>query len=77
MQAIRTVPDVNLSRLKTACSSCSLRELCLPVGLSNEEMSKLDSLVFLRRPVKRGDYLFRDKGSFGNASGVWGIMRVE
>ena len=24
-----------------------------------------------------GDYLFRDKGSFGNASGVWGIMRVE
>jgi hypothetical protein len=24
-----------------------------------------------------GDYLFRDKGSFGNASGVWGILRVE
>jgi CRP/FNR family transcriptional regulator len=59
MQASRTVPDVNLSRLKTACSSCSLRELCLPVGLSDEEMGKLDSLVFLRRPVKRGDYLFR------------------
>lgn len=25
----------------------------------------------------RGDYLFRDKASFGNASGVWGILRVE
>ncbi|OGI45206.1 MAG: hypothetical protein A2V92_05240 [Candidatus Muproteobacteria bacterium RBG_16_65_31] len=24
-----------------------------------------------------GDYLFRDKGSFGNASGLWGILRVE
>jgi len=24
-----------------------------------------------------GDYLFRDHGSFGNASGVWGIMRVQ
>ncbi|PWB64143.1 MAG: hypothetical protein C3F14_07215 [Deltaproteobacteria bacterium] len=23
-----------------------------------------------------GDYLYRDKGSFGNASGVWGILRV-
>jgi hypothetical protein len=24
-----------------------------------------------------GDYLFRDAASFGNASGVWGIMRVK
>ena len=24
-----------------------------------------------------GDYLFRDKASFGNAGGVWGILRVE
>jgi len=24
-----------------------------------------------------GDYLFRDSGSFGNASGLWGILRVE
>jgi CRP/FNR family transcriptional regulator len=66
MQASRTVPEVSLSRLKTACSSCSLRELCLPVGLSEEEMSKLDSLVFLRRPVKRGDYLFRAAEPFSS-----------
>jgi hypothetical protein len=24
-----------------------------------------------------GDYLFRDQGSFGNTSGLWGILRVE
>jgi hypothetical protein len=24
-----------------------------------------------------GDYLFRDQGSFGNASGLWGILRVN
>ena len=23
-----------------------------------------------------GDYLFRDQGSFGNTSGIWGILRV-
>jgi CRP/FNR family transcriptional regulator len=51
--------EVNLARLKTACSSCSLRELCLPVGLSDEDMTRLDNLVFVRRPVKRGEYLFR------------------
>jgi hypothetical protein len=26
---------------------------------------------------RQGDYLFRDQASFGNASGVWGILRVE
>jgi manganese oxidase len=25
----------------------------------------------------KGDYLFRDVGSFGNASGLWGVMRVK
>jgi len=52
-------PDSDMARLKTACSNCSLRELCMPVGLSVEEMSKLDDLVFLRRSVKRGEHLFR------------------
>lgn len=51
--------SLNLSRLKTACSTCSLRELCLPVGLSSDDMRRLDTLVLLRRPVKRGEYLFR------------------
>ena len=59
MALIRLAPESNLARLKTACSNCSLRELCLPIGLSIDEMSKLDDLVFVRRPVKRGDYLFR------------------
>ena len=64
MAVTRIVPDVNMSRLKTACSSCSLRELCLPVGLSEDDMVKLDNLVFVRRPVKRGDYLFRAGDKF-------------
>jgi CRP/FNR family transcriptional regulator len=55
----KVATELNLARLKTACSSCSLRELCLPVGLSNDEVDKLDTLVFTRRPVKRGEYLFR------------------
>jgi manganese oxidase len=27
--------------------------------------------------ARPGDYLFRDVGSFGNASGLWGLLRVE
>ena len=30
---------------KVACSSCNLRELCLPVGLNRENLDKLDALV--------------------------------
>jgi len=37
--------DSELARLKTACSNWSVRELCLPIGLSSEEMSKVDDIV--------------------------------
>jgi CRP/FNR family transcriptional regulator len=48
-----------LRLLKVACSSCNLRELCLPVGLSTPDLAKLDSLVATRRTVPRGQTLFR------------------
>jgi CRP/FNR family transcriptional regulator len=48
-----------LRPLKVACSSCNLRELCLPVGLSSPDLAKLDSLVATRRTVGRGQTLFR------------------
>jgi CRP/FNR family transcriptional regulator len=44
---------------EVACSSCSLRDLCLPVGFSQSEMAQLDTLVDQRRTVKRGEALFR------------------
>ncbi|MCH2219401.1 MAG: fumarate/nitrate reduction transcriptional regulator Fnr [Dechloromonas sp.] len=51
--------EVSLSVIKTACSNCNLRELCLPLGLSLEELERLDDLVSTRRRVKRGDHLYR------------------
>jgi len=50
---------VEVDKLKTACSTCSLHELCLPAGLSSRELQSVDQLVDRRRTVKRGDYLFR------------------
>ncbi len=50
--------------LKVACSSCNLRELCLPVGFSQQEIKRLDTLVDARRTVRRGDTLFRTGGPF-------------
>ena len=50
--------------IKVACSNCNLRELCMPVGLTPEELSLLDELVATRRKVKRGATLFRNGERF-------------
>lgn len=47
-----------LHEIRRACSSCSLRELCLPYGISAEEMARLDQIVMRRRPVSRQAVLF-------------------
>ncbi|MBS1154817.1 MAG: transcriptional regulator [Proteobacteria bacterium] len=53
------VRDISIRQLRQNCSTCSLRELCLPIGLNPEEMRELDSLITQGRPVKRGDGLYR------------------
>lgn len=50
--------SMDLRTIKVACSNCNLRELCMPVGLSSEEMERLDDVVATRRKVKRGEALF-------------------
>jgi CRP/FNR family transcriptional regulator len=44
--------------IKVACSSCNLRELCLPMGLNADEMVKLDRVISTRKRIKRGQALF-------------------
>ncbi len=53
------IQEICLSVIKTACSNCNLRELCLPFGLSLEELERLDDLISTRRRIKRGDHLYR------------------
>lgn len=55
---------MELSALKTACSSCSLRELCLPVGLSRTELESLDELVYARKRIAEGESLFHAGDAF-------------
>jgi len=57
---------------KVACSSCNLREVCLPVGLTREELEHIDSrLVSVRRKVARGETLFRAGDRFDSVYAVW------
>lgn len=49
---------MNPQAIKIACSNCNLRELCMPIGLSEPDLNRLDDLVAVRRKVKRGTHLF-------------------
>ncbi|WP_159874981.1 MULTISPECIES: fumarate/nitrate reduction transcriptional regulator Fnr [Aquitalea] len=53
-----------LHALKVSCSNCSLRELCLPIGLNRDEMTQLDAVIRQSRRLKRGEYLFRSGEAF-------------
>jgi CRP/FNR family transcriptional regulator len=56
----RDAPNlIDINNLRVACSSCSLRELCLPAGLDTGEMEQMDRLVTRRRRLKRGADLYR------------------
>jgi CRP/FNR family transcriptional regulator, anaerobic regulatory protein len=50
---------IKIHEAKVACSSCNMRELCLPVGLTSEELAHIDDLVANRRKVLRGAHLYQ------------------
>ena len=47
---------MNPQAIKVACSNCNLRELCMPIGLSPEELDRIDDVVSTRRKIKRGTF---------------------
>ena len=50
-------PD-NARKFEVSCTSCNLRELCMPAGLCMEDLEQVQSIVYARRRVKRGESLF-------------------
>jgi CRP/FNR family transcriptional regulator len=56
--------------LKTSCSSCNLREICLPCGLNADDLESLDNLGFARRHIAAGDVLYAEGDSFQNIHAV-------
>jgi CRP/FNR family transcriptional regulator len=55
---------MNLQTIKVACSNCNLRELCMPLGLNDQQLQRIDEIVAIRRKIKRGGTLFRNGEAF-------------
>lgn len=65
-----TDPALNVSALRASCSTCSMHQLCLPMGLGENDMDRLDKIIGRRRKVARDDYLYRMGDSFTNLYAV-------
>jgi CRP/FNR family transcriptional regulator, anaerobic regulatory protein len=46
-------------RTTARCSSCAMRHLCMPQGLSMDDLPKLEALICNARSVRRGESLYR------------------
>jgi CRP/FNR family transcriptional regulator len=53
---------VDLDKLSKACSTYTLRELCLPAAIDPRELEPADARVVTRRQVKRGEPLYNVGG---------------
>jgi len=63
---------LHLPSCQVACSSCNLREICLPVGLTRPELDHVDRrLVAGRRKLALGESLYRAGERFDNVYAVW------
>jgi len=49
---------------EVSCSSCNLRELCLPGGVCMEDLEQVQKIVYARRRIKRGESLFATGDEF-------------
>ena len=55
---------MNSHSIKVACSNCNLRELCMPMGLTDADMQRIDEVVATRRKVPKGENLFHNGEKF-------------
>lgn len=51
---------IDLETLRQSCADCALHDMCLPAAIDGEDLARLDRVVKRRRPLERGDVLFRE-----------------
>ncbi len=52
------------------CRSCRLGALCLPIALATADIERLDNIVERKRPLQRGDHLYREDDVFRSVYAV-------
>jgi CRP/FNR family transcriptional regulator, anaerobic regulatory protein len=79
LKAVDTNKDINLRRgdqhqchhdYKVSCSGCLLSTICLPIALQAPDIERLDAIVQRGRPMRKGDYVYREGQPFTSVYAV-------
>ena len=46
------------------CSTCLLREICIPININEKDLEKLDDIVRQRKKIEKGKYLYHQGDHF-------------
>jgi len=61
-----SIPVINVTALKASCANCSMHQLCLPMGLDDNDISRLDQIIGRRRRLVRDERLYQMDEPFRN-----------
>ncbi len=64
MTVMIPVPQPAARKFEVTCSNCNWRELCLPKGLDDDTLRRVEQVVYARRRVRRGESLFKAGDTF-------------
>jgi CRP/FNR family transcriptional regulator, anaerobic regulatory protein len=68
--AVTSDSPLNVQALKISCSACSMHQLCLPMGLGEADIDRLDKIIGRRRRLVQGERLYRMDEPFRNLYAV-------
>jgi len=66
LMSTQPITSINVSALRSSCSTCSMHQLCLPMGLGESDMHRLDQIIGRRRKVAKDHSLYRMEDPFTN-----------
>jgi CRP/FNR family transcriptional regulator len=64
--SIASAPLVNITVLKASCAGCSMHQLCLPMGLDEGDLNRLDQIIGKRSRILRDERLYQLGDPFRN-----------
>ena len=50
---------VDLAKVRSICQQCGIYRLCMPMGLEKSDLDQLDTIIKRRRPLAKGEHLYR------------------
>ena len=61
---------INVNALRISCAACSMHQLCLPMGLEDADIDRLDKIIGKRRRLERDEALYKMGDPFRNLYAV-------